>query len=188
MSKTEIEKSAYHEAGHIVFAYLHGYRCVGVFIKPNGSGTTGLDYGTDKELMQAIQVNVTNSAPYNLLPIDQKRRTSEVGVKMLEITLAGEITETILMDEGKIDPKSLIALQGPDLDDVLAVEQLFKDLKFHNDPHFIARHTKAVQAKIEMLNLWPVIEALANSILTEPDNMLEQQDIEDVFSSTGFQY
>ena len=188
MSKTEIEKSAYHEAGHIVFAYLHGYRCKGVFIKPDGSGTTGLDYGTDKELIQAIQVNVTNSDPYNLLQIEQKRRTSEAGGKMLEITLAGEIAETILIDDGKIDPKSLVALQGPDLDDVLAVEQLFKDLKFHNDPHFIARHIKAVQAKIETLNIWPVIEALATAILAEPDNMLEQQDIEDVFSSTGFQY
>jgi len=68
--KTQLEKSAHHEAGHIILTYTTGYSCERVVLNAGADGNayTVQNYGNDLLLITAITNYKSDPKIFNELP------------------------------------------------------------------------------------------------------------------------
>src|SRR4051812_12456257 len=96
----QCEICAYHESGHILFAYLCGYTCreVQLIDEENENGFTSyalIDYGKDS--LNASKFTTADNAIdfFKCLALGEKLEALETGRRLARIFLGGSVTAAV---------------------------------------------------------------------------------------------
>lgn len=191
MESKQEEQNAYHESGHIIMAYLSGFKCENVTLLQDGSGNafTRFDYGNPNlNLLIAAIVNFNeDSEIYNSLSPNLKSQTQLAALKMGGTLLGGSVAEHLFKSGSDFKGELEMEISGPDLTRVLSIDSLLSSLnpKTHN-PNYIAKELEKIALLFQQENVWNSIETLSKEILLSPTKILSQKQIEKSLSETGF--
>lgn len=186
--KTQIERSAYHEAGHIILTYLTGYSCDKVALNADADGNafTVQNYGNDLLLITAITNYKTDPEIFNELPNEIKNKTLSTAHKATSILLAGSVTESICLNDGLISPEMEVVVSGPDLTRSEQIDFLLSKILPGHDPDFIKNKTSELFEFFVLEEFTNAADNLAKAMLTSSDLTLNKEEIEEILTNTGF--
>ena len=184
------EQNAYHESGHILMAYLSGFKCENVTLLQDGSGNafTKFDYGNPNlNLLIAAIVNFNeDSEMYNSLSPNLKSQTQLASLKMGGTLLGGSVAEHLFKSGSDFKGELEMEISGPDLTRVLSIDSLLSSLNLAHNPNYIAKELEKIALFFQQENAWNSIEALSKEILSSPTKSLSQKQIEKSLSETGY--
>jgi hypothetical protein len=184
------EQNAYHESGHILMAYLSGFKCENVTLLQDGSGNafTKFDYGNPNlNLLIAAIVNFNeDSEMYNSLSPNLKSQTQLASLKMGGTLLGGSVAEHLFKSGSDFKGELEMEISGPDLTRVLSIDSLLSSLNLTHNPNYIATELEKIALFFQQENVWNSIEALSKEILSSPTKSLSQKQIEKSLSETGY--
>jgi hypothetical protein len=191
MEFNQEEQNAYHESGHILMAYLSGFKCENVTLLQDGSGNafTRFDYGNPKlNLLIAAIVNFNeDSEMYNSLSPNLKSETKLAALKMGGTLLGGSVAEHLFKSGSDFKGELEMEISGPDLTRVLSIYSLLLSLNLQtHNPNYIAKELEKIALFFQQENIWNSIEALSKKILSSPTKSLSQEQIEKSLSETGY--
>ena len=185
MAQTDIqilESSAYHEAGHIVFAYLNGFIVTQSRLSEatGDGGVTQFDGGSDNSLIQIILTK-----GYNSVPPDKKDVSAELAMKLMSIYCAGSCTQ-LFYENGKTFPEGNLDISGLDLRRIETLQSFLKaaDKSFPDD--YPSRVMKIIFEKLRDEEVSGAVEELAKMALKEDNHKLNRFNIEDGLAASGF--
>ena len=191
MNSNQEEQNAYHESGHIILAYLSGFKCENVTLLQDGSGNafTKFNYGDINLNMLITAIVNFNENPeiYNSLPPNLKSQTQLATKKMGGTLLAGSVAEHLFKSGINHVGELEMEISGPDLTRVLSIDSLLKSLNpnTHNS-NYIAEELKGIALMFQQENVWNSIDVLAKDILSSPSKSLAQSQIEKSLTDSGF--
>jgi hypothetical protein len=191
MNFSQEEQNAYHESGHIILAYLSGFKCENVTLLQDGSGNafTKFNYGDINLNMLIAAIVNFNEDPqiYNSLPSNLKSQTQLAAKKMGGTLLAGSVAEHLFKSGSDHVGELEMEISGPDLTRVLSIDNLLRLLnpQTHN-PDYIAKELESIALMFQQENVWNSIDSLAKKILSSSSKSLSQTQIEKSLIETGF--
>jgi hypothetical protein len=179
---------AYHESGHILFAYLCGYRCkyvelVGSENENEYSSIALIDYGKDSFLASRFNGPKASLEFFTSLQLAQKLDAIEVGQRLARIYLGGSVAAAMFRNNGNPHIPLPIQLEYTDLVQVEFVHWILKELSSTTEEHFIEHGLQEALYTISNINIWETVEDLAERLLDA--NQLNQNDIEECLEEHG---
>ena len=183
--KTQIERTAYHECGHVVFGYFTGYYCDELGILPNGNGYSRMDYQDDTMLAAGIINVFKESALFNSLSKEDKSRSPEVAHKVCLIHLAGPIAEHLYLNDRALGTMN-VELSGPDLERVQDIDAFLRSLIEKHDAHYLVKCMSNIADLIRSDEYWGAINVLSKKLLESPGRRLSRIEIEEALKEAGF--
>jgi hypothetical protein len=171
-SHNACERAAYHESGHIVFAYLNGYSCEGVQLdrsvemdKEIWSGQSRIDYHTDAFIVSKLIGVDADADFFEQVPHSTKQKAVAVARRLARVYLAGSLTEAIYENGG--DPNVPFPIETEWLD-LIRVEYLNYALEKmdgqHQPAEFIPSLFTNLLKAVESPDIWYAIESIARKL------------------------
>ena len=190
-SFNKCELCAYHESGHILFAYLCGYSCnyVELINDKNEEDFTSiamLDYGKDSRMASLFIGPNANLDAFNSFNLAEKLECIEVGQRVARIFLGGSVTAAVFNNQGDVHIPLPMQIDFTDLLRVEFIQQLLKKLSNDNDEEFIEHYLQDALYTLSNINVWDTIVDLANRLLK--NNQLNKNDIEECLEEHGIVY
>jgi hypothetical protein len=185
------EICAYHEAGHILFAYLCGYACnyaelINSKKNDDFSSIVIIDYGRDAELASKFIGSNANLDHFKTLSLGMKLEATEVGRRIARIYLGGSVAAAIYNNGGNYQIPLPLQIDVTDLFMVEFIHQVLKESKADADESFVEYNLQDALYSLANPNYWKTIEDLANRLLRA--NELNRNDIEECLDEHGILY
>jgi hypothetical protein len=190
-SFNKCELCAYHESGHILFAYLCGYSCnyVELINDKNEDDFTSiamLDYGKDSQMASLFIGPNADLDAFNSFNLAQKLECIEVGQRIARIFLGGSVAAAVFNNQGDVHIPLPMQIDFTDLLRVEFIQQALKKLSNDNDEEFIEHYLQDALYTLSNINVWNTIVDLASRLLK--DNQLNKNDIEECLEEHGIVY
>jgi hypothetical protein len=190
-SFNKCELCAYHESGHILFAYLCGYSCnyVELINDKNEDDFTSiamLDYGKDSQMASLFIGPNADLDAFNSFNLAQKLECIEVGQRIARIFLGGSVAAAVFNNQGDVHIPLPMQIDFTDLLRVEFIQQALKKLSNDNDEEFIEHYLQDALYTLSNINVWNTIVDLATRLLK--DNQLNKNDIEECLEEHGIVY
>jgi len=186
----QCEVCAYHESGHILFAYLCGYKCMEVqLIEENEEGFSSyavIDYGKDAYLASKFINGNTDIDFFTRLPLGQRLESIEVGRRLARIFLGGSVAAAVQKNGGNVHIPLPMQIDLTDLMRVEFIQQVMHEISTEHEDNFIEYGLQEALYTLNNINVWNTIKALAERLLKE--NYLSKNDIEECLEEHGIVY
>ncbi|ABQ05331.1 hypothetical protein [Flavobacterium johnsoniae] len=184
---TEIlEKTAYHESGHIIMAYLNKYFCEETEILPNGDGKSTFNYGSDLLTITAITNFKDEPDIFNNLSESIKRNCPEIAFKSTLVLIAGSIAESIYLNDGISGEEMDVEISGPDLIRIENINFLLSQINLNHKTDFIPEMMYTAMTIFADKKIWDTITILAKSLFNKNNKKLSKSEIETILTDCGF--
>ena len=183
---------AYHEAGHILFAYLCGYSCVEVQLieESNEEGYSSyamIDYGKDASLASKFTTSSTDIEHFKVLSLGEKLESIEVGRRLARIFLGGSVAAAVFNNEGSVYIPLPMQVDLTDLMHVDYIDSVIKEISPDKEEDlFIENGLQDALYTLANVNIWDTIVDLANRLLQR--KQLDKGDIEECLEEHGIIY
>jgi len=130
----QCEVCAYHESGHILFAYLCGYRCrhVQLINEPNEEGYSSIaiiDYGKDAETASKFMASQQGAQYFQSLPLAGKLESIEVGRRLSRIFLGGSVAAAVYNNHENVHIPLPMQIDFLDLQRVEFIQHVIRKLQ-----------------------------------------------------------
>ena len=184
------EICAYHESGHILFAYLCGYSCreVQLIDEGNENGFTSyalIDYGKDS--FYASKFTTGDSIDFfKCLALGEKLAAMEVARRLARIYLGGSVAAAVFNNAGNVQIPLPMQIDYMDLVRVEFVHYVIKELSVDKEDNFIEHGLQDALYILSNINIWDTIVDLAKRLLQS--NHLQKNDIEECLEEHGIIY
>jgi hypothetical protein len=191
LSKESFDKCeicAYHESGHIVFAYLCGYSCMEAQlinrISPEGFSSYALiDYGKDSFIASKLIGQQADYSFFKSLNLSERLDVQEIALRLCRIFLGGSVSTAVFLNEGNPHVPLPLQLDYTDLKRVESIQAILKEMFEENTEDVIENSLKDVIYSFNNLYIWNSVDALAKRLLET--NQLEKNDIEECLQPFG---
>ena len=176
------EVAAFHESGHIVMAYLKGYRCNYVELSEEdpGNGVSMMDYGADLELADAIINSKVSARIFNELPKKDRARGCGTAQTLVEIFLAGSCAETIHQHKRIYKRKVEIDFSLSDIQGVDRTDYFLTLLSIESPENYIQDLVVQTFQFLLKDEIWQAVDELSNRVLASSELKLRRREIESV--------
>jgi len=187
----QCEICAYHESGHILFAYLCGYRCnyVELINENNEEGFSSIaiiDYGKDAFIASKF-INGEATVGYcESLSLGEKLESVEVGRRLARIYLGGSVAAAVYNNKGNVQIPLPMQIDYTDLLRVEFIHLVIQALSFDKEEDFIENGLQDALYTLANINIWNTVEGLAVKLLQQ--NQLNRNDIEECLEEHGIIY
>jgi hypothetical protein len=187
MDLEQLNRSAYHEAGHVVFTYYFGYSCQRVQVLPTGDAKTEMNYGADLLPITAISNFITENFVFSGLEKDAKIRCVSIAHPATIILFGGSAAESIyrnvMADEGHME----VEVSGPDLDRVNQIDRFLASCDPEHPPTFLqTAMTHTLKIAKDKPEFWSAIDNIAKGIIAAPNYTLYRAGLEKILTECGF--
>jgi hypothetical protein len=187
----ECEICAYHESGHILFAYLCGYRCkeVQLIDEDNENGFTSfavIDYATDAQYAAKFSTGDDAIDYFKCLALGEKLEAIEVARRLARIYLGGSVAAAVFNNAGNVQIPLPMQIDYMDLVRVEFIHYIIRELSVDQEENFIEHGLQDALYTLSNINIWDTIVDLATRLLQS--NHLDQNDIEECLEEHGIIY
>lgn len=187
----QCEVCAYHESGHILFAYLCGYSCkeVQLINEGNENGFTSyalIDYGKDSYYASKFIGSDTSAEFFNCLALGEKLEAIEVGRRLARIFLGGSVAAAIFNNDGNVQIPLPMQIDYVDLLRVEFIHYVIKEVSIDQEEGFIEHGLQEALYTLTNVNIWETVVDLAGRLLKA--NHLDKNDIEECLDEHGIIY
>jgi hypothetical protein len=187
----QCELCAYHESGHILFAYLCGYRCIEAQLidEGNENGFTSyalIDYGRDAYYASKFTSADNAIDFFKCLALGEKLEAIEVGRRLARIFLGGSVAAAVFNNKGNVHIPLPMQIDYMDLVQVEFIHYVIQELSVDKDENFIEHGLHDALYTLSNINVWDTIEDLAERLLQH--NHLNRNDIEECLEEHGILY
>jgi hypothetical protein len=187
----QCEICAYHESGHILFAYLCGYNCkeVQLIDEGNENGFTSyawIDYG--KDAYYASKFTAADNAIdfFRCLALGERLEAIEVGGRLARIFLGGSVAAAVFNNDGNVQIPLPMQIDYMDLVQVEFIHYVIRELSVDKEEGFIEHGLQDALYTLSNVNVWNTITDLATRLLQF--NRLDKNDIEECLEEHGIIY
>jgi hypothetical protein len=178
----EITKAVYHEAAHVIYAYMIGYTCDTIQIDEKGNGFSKLDCGNDTNFVRIFKQYYGNSSALmdwvNNLSIDMKAHASIIAEKFCSILISGAVAECIIECNPDVYVNLNIEIGGPDLVYTEILSECFQ-LNLNKLIYDVLRGLRAPQ-------IWSAVKMLVDVITESSERTITKEVIEATLKHSGF--
>src|SRR5215203_2382618 len=187
----ECEICAYHESGHILFAYLCGYSCryVELIDESNEEGFSSvavIDYGKDARTASKFTSGDISVDYFKCLSLGEKLESVEVGRRLARIYLGGSVASAVYNNKGNVQIPLPMQIDYTDLLRVEFIHLVIQALSFDKEEDFIENGLQDALYTLANINIWNTVEDLAVKLLQQ--NQLNRNDIEECLEEHGIIY
>jgi len=187
----QCEICAYHESGHILFAYLCGYSCIEAQLieENNENGFTSyamIDYGKDSLLASKFMGADAAIDYFKSFALAEKLEAVEVGRRLTRIFLGGSVAAAVFNNNGNIHIPLPMQIDYMDLLRVEFIHYVIKDVSVDQDEGLIEHGLQDALYTLSNVNVWDTIVDLATRLLQS--SRLEKNDIEECLEEHGIIY
>jgi len=187
----QCEVCAYHESGHILFAYLCGYSCkeVQLINEGNENGFTSyalIDYDKDSYYASKFIGSDTSAEFFNCLALGEKLEAIEVGRRLARIFLGGSVAAAIFNNDGNVQIPLPMQIDYLDLLRVEFIHYVIKEVSIDQEEGFIEHGLQEALYTLTNVNIWETVVDLAGRLLKA--NHLDKNDIEECLDEHGIIY
>jgi len=187
----QCEICAYHESGHILFAYLCGYSCkeVQLINEGNENGFTSyalIDYGKDSYYASKFTTADNAIDFFRCLALGERLEAIEVGRRLARIFLGGSVAAAVFNNKGNVQIPLPMQIDYMDLVRVEFIHYVIQELSVDKEENFIEHGLQDALYTLSNVNIWDTIFDLAGRLLRS--NRLERNDIEECLEEHGIIY
>jgi len=187
----QCEICAYHESGHILFAYLCGYSCreVQLIGEDNENGFTSyalIDYGKDSFYASKFTTADNSIDFFKCLALGERLEAMEVARRLTRIYLGGSVAAAVFNNGGNVQIPLPMQIDYMDLIRVEFVHYVIKELSVDKEDNFIEHGLQDALYTLSNINIWNTIVDLAKRLLKT--NHLDKNDIEECLEEHGIIY
>jgi hypothetical protein len=180
---------AYHEAGHILFAYLCGYTCKEAQLvdESNDAGFSSysiIDYGADAVYAGRF-IGTEDLSFFTSLQEEEQQHALAVGRKVARIYMGGSTAATVFQKGGPADLSIPFQMDFTDLERIEFVAMVFRALGA-DEPNLLEHYMNDARYTLGNINLWHTVKDLAERLLRF--NPITRGDIEECLEEHGIQY
>jgi hypothetical protein len=188
---SQCETCAYHEAGHILFAYLCGYSCrhVELINEKNEHGFSSIaiiDYGKDAAIAAKFIGSNPDSNYFKTLSLARKLECMEVGRRLARIFVGGSVAVAVFNNKGNVQIPLPLQIDYLDLLRAEFVHFVIKEISADQEEDFIEHNLQDALYTLANINIWNTIEDLGQRLLK--NNQLDKNDIEECLEEHGLLY
>lgn len=185
------EICAYHESGHILFAYLCGYSCTYVELindknEEDFTSIAIINYGEDEELASLFTTPHANLDTFKSFSLAKRLECVEVGRRIARIYLGGSVSATVFNNQGDVHIPLPMQIDFTDLLRVEFIQQVLKELTTDTDENFIEHNLQDALYTLGNINVWNTVEDIAKRLMK--NNQLNKNDIEECLDEHGIFY
>jgi hypothetical protein len=190
MKKELYRQAAYHESGHIIMAYLCGYKCdeVALLLSAPGNGFSKIDYGDRRYLVliASMQNYIQNPDFYNEIDSNLKKISPQIAIKACGTLMGGPVSEALYLNGVDFEGNLEIEMSGPDLTSVSNIDSfLYENTSNHNE-NFINMKLLEVTRLLKDKNFWNAVVNLSEAIINSPNMLLNRTEIEESLNESGY--
>lgn len=187
----ECEICAYHESGHILFAYLCGYSCkeVQLINEGNENGFTSyalIDYGNDSYYASKFTTADNTVDFFKSLALGERLQAIEVGRRLARIFLGGSVSAAVFNNNGNAHIPLPIQMDYMDLIRTEFIHFVIKQLSVDKEENFIENGLRDALYTLSNVNIWNTVVDLSTRLLQA--NHLNKNDIEECLEEHGIIY
>jgi hypothetical protein len=187
----QCELCAYHESGHILFAYLCGYSCkyVELINDKNENDFTSIaiiDYGDDSKLASAFIAPEANLNSFKSFNLAQRLESVEIGQRIIRIFLGGSAAAAVFNNNGDSHIPLPMQIDFTDLLRVEFIQQVLRELSSDVTEDFVEYSLQDALYTLSNVNVWNTVVDLAKLLLEK--NQLNKNDIEECLDAHGILY
>jgi hypothetical protein len=187
----QCEICAYHESGHILFAYLCGYTCreAQLIDEGNENGFTSyavIDYGDDSYYASKFTNGDDTVDFFKCLALGEKLQAMEVARRIARIYLGGSVAAAVFNNAGNVRIPLPMQIDYMDLVRVEFIHYVIKELSVDQEDNFIEHGLQDALYTLSNINIWDTIVDLATLLLHS--NHLDKNDIEECLEEHGIMY
>jgi hypothetical protein len=187
----QCEICAYHESGHILFAYLCGYSCreVQLIDEGNENGFTSyalIDYGKDSFYASKFTTADNAIEFFRGLGLGERLEAIEVGRRLARIFLGGSVAASVFTNNSNVQIPLPMQIDYMDLVRVEFIHYVIKELSIDQEENFIEHGLRDALYSLSNVNIWNTIIDLATKLLLS--NHLDKNDIEECLEEHGVIY
>jgi hypothetical protein len=188
---SQCEICAYHEAGHILFAYLCGYHCreVQLIQENNEEGFSSyavIDYGKDAYLASKFTAGNADLDFFKCLSLGEKLESIEVGRRLARIFLGGSVAAAVFNNKGNVHIPLPMQIDLIDLMRVEFIHSVIRELSTDQEENFVEYGLQDALYTLSNINVWQTVADLAGRLLEQ--NHLDKNDIEECLEERGIVY
>jgi hypothetical protein len=188
---SQCEICAYHEAGHILFAYLCGYHCreVQLIQENNEEGFSSyavIDYGKDAYLASKFTAGNADLDFFKCLSLGEKLESIEVGRRLARIFLGGSVAAAVFNNKGNVHIPLPMQIDLIDLMRVEFIHSVIRELSTDQEENFVEYGLQDALYTLSNINVWQTVADLAGRLLEQ--NHLDKNDIEECLEEHGIVY
>ena len=187
----QCEICAYHEAGHILFAYLCGYSCkeVQLIDEGNENGFTSyalIDYGKDSYYASKFTTADNGIDFFRCLALGERLEALEVGRRLARLFLGGSVAAAVFNNRGNVHISLPMQIDYMDLVRVEFIHYVIQELSVDKEENFIEHGLQDALYTLSNVNIWDTAVDLATRLLQS--NHLDKNDIEECLEEHGIIY
>ncbi|MFL5742471.1 MAG: hypothetical protein ACJ75B_19765 [Flavisolibacter sp.] len=187
----QCEICAYHESGHVLFAYLCGYACLRVeLINENNeegySSVAIIDYGKDSMIASRFIAGNANLEFFKCLALGEKLEGIEVGRRLCRIFLGGSVAAAVFNNKGNVHIPLPMQIDYTDLQRVEFIQKVIEEIGMDAEENFIEYGLQESLYTLSNVNIWQTVTDLAQRLLER--NQLDRGDIEECLEEHGIVY
>jgi hypothetical protein len=184
----QCEICAYHEAGHILFAYLCGYTCkeVQLIEESNEEGFSSyamIDYDKDSYLASKFTSADPDIEFFKSLALGEKLECIEVGRRLARIYLGGSVAAAVFNNDGNVQIPLPMQIDLTDLVRVEYIHYVIREISMATEDLFIENGLQEALYTLSNINVWNTIADLSQRLLKQ--NQLDKNDIEECLEEHG---
>lgn len=185
------EICAYHESGHILFAYLCGYSCIEAQLikEHNEKGFTSyalIDYGKDSFYASKFTGTDANIDFFRCLSPGQRLEAIEIGRRLARIFLGGSVAAAVFKNEGNVQIPLPMQIDYIDLVKTEFIHYVIKETSVGQEYNFIEYGLQDALYTLSNINIWKTIIDLADRLIRS--SHLNKNDIEECLEEHGIIY
>jgi len=187
----QCEICAYHESGHILFAYLCGYTCrvAQLIDEGNENGFTSyavIDYGRHSYYASKFTTGENTIDFFKCLALGEKLEALEIARRIARIYLGGSVAAAVFNNAGNVHIPLPMQIDYMDLVRVEFIHYVIKELSVDKEENFIEHGLQDALYTLSNVNIWDTIVDLATMLLQS--NHLDKNDIEECLEAHGIMY
>lgn len=187
----QCEICAYHESGHILFAYLCGYSCreAQLINEDNDNGFTSyalIDYGKDSFFVSRFTAADASVEFFKTLALGEKLEAIEVGRRIARVFFGGSVAAAVFNNNGNVQIPLPMQIDYMDLLRVEFIHYVIKELSVDKEEDFIEQGLREALYTLSNINIWETIADLAGRLLQS--NQLDKNDIEECLEQHWIPY
>lgn len=187
----QCEICAYHESGHILFAYLCGYSCreVQLISEGNENGFTSyalIDYGKDADYASKFMSGDDTVDFFRCLALGERLEAIEVGRRLARIFLGGSVAAAVFHNQGNVQIPLPMQIDYMDLVRTEFIHYVIRQVSVDKEENFIEHSLQEALYTLSNINIWKTIVDLASRLLQS--NHLDRNDIEECLEEHGIFY
>jgi hypothetical protein len=185
------EICAYHESGHILFAYLCGYTCTYVELindknEEDFTSIAIINYGKDEHVASLFVGPHANLDVFKSFDLATRMESVEVGRRIARIFLGGSVAAAVFNNKGDVHIPLPMQIDFTDLLRVEFIQRVLKELSTDTDENFIEHNLQDALYTLGNINVWNTVEDLAKRLMQY--NQLNKNDIEECLEEHGIFY